>query len=132
MIPAVVANGWRTKLKSEWLLVLFAALGLVLAAIDPQPLAAYRRWLQWPTLAGLLGLLIAIQGIRDSGLVQHAAVAVVARAHSLRSLGLLLVSATALLSMVLTRICCCGSTRACRSCGLRRRCCQPLRRCSRW
>jgi Na+/H+ antiporter NhaD/arsenite permease-like protein len=49
-----------------------------------------------------MGLLIAIQGIRDSGLVQHAAVAVVARAHSLRSLGLLLVSATALLSMVLT------------------------------
>ena len=55
-----------------------------------------------PTLAGLMGLLIAIQGIRDSGLVQRAAVMVVARAHSLRGLGLLLVAATALLSMVLT------------------------------
>ena len=102
MTPAVVAGGWRARLKSEWLLLLFAALGLLLAALDPQPLAAYRRWLQWPTLAGLLGLLIAIQGIRDSGLVQHAAVSLVARAHSLRGLGLLLVGATALLSMALT------------------------------
>ncbi|WP_139350371.1 SLC13 family permease [Rhodanobacter sp. B04] len=90
------------KLQAEWLLLLFAALAIALALLDPQPLAKYRHWLQLPTLAGLMGLLIAIQGIRDSGLVQHAAVALVARTHSLRSLGLLLVSATALLSMVLT------------------------------
>jgi Na+/H+ antiporter NhaD/arsenite permease-like protein len=93
---------WRAKLQAEWLLLLFSALTLTLAVFDPQPLVRYRQWLQWPTLAGLMGLLIAIQGIRDSGLVQHAAAAVVARAHSLRSLGLLLVTATALLSMVLT------------------------------
>jgi Na+/H+ antiporter NhaD/arsenite permease-like protein len=92
----------RAKLRAEWLLLLFAALTIALALLDPQPLTKYQHWLQLPTLAGLMGLLIAIQGIRDSGLVQHAAVAVVARAHSLRSLGLLLVSATALLSMVLT------------------------------
>lgn len=93
---------WRAKLWAEWLLLLFAALTIALALLDPQPLAKYQHWLQLPTLAGLMGLLIAIQGIRDSGLVQHAAVAVVAKAHSLRSLGLLLVTATALLSMVLT------------------------------
>jgi Na+/H+ antiporter NhaD/arsenite permease-like protein len=75
---------------------------LALALLDPQPLANYRQWLQLPTLAGLLGLLIAIQGIRDSALVQHAAAALAARMHSVRSLGLLLVTATALLSMVLT------------------------------
>lgn len=92
----------HARLQAEWLLVLLALLAIALAVLDPQPLASYRHWLQLPTLAGLMGLLIAIQGIRDSGLVQHAAVAVVARAHSLRSLGLLLVSATALLSMVLT------------------------------
>lgn len=92
----------QQRLKDEWLLVLFAVLAIALALLDPQPLASYRRWLQLPTLAGLMGLLIAIQGIRDSGLVQHAAVAVVARAHSLRGIGLLLVGATALLSMVLT------------------------------
>lgn len=98
----MTANRLRQRLREEWLLLLFAALAVVLALCDPQPLANYRRWLQLPTLAGLMGLLIAIQGIRDSGLVQHAAAVLVARAHSLRSLGLLLVAATALLSMALT------------------------------
>jgi Na+/H+ antiporter NhaD/arsenite permease-like protein len=93
---------WQRHLKSEWLLGLFTLLAVALALFDPRPMSDYRRWLQLPTLAGLTGLLIAIQGIRDSGLVQHAASIVVARAHSVRSLGLLLVAATALLSMVLT------------------------------
>ncbi len=96
------ATDWRTRLQHEWLLLVFAALVLLLALLDPRPVDDYRRWLQLPTLAGLAGLLIAIQGIRDSGLVQHAAAASLARAHSLRSLGLLLVTASALLSMVLT------------------------------
>jgi Na+/H+ antiporter NhaD/arsenite permease-like protein len=93
---------WVPRLRNEWLLLIFALLALTLAVLDPRPASDYRRWLQLPTLAGLTGLLIAIQGIRDSGMVQHAAVILVARAHSLRSLGLLLVAATALLSMVLT------------------------------
>ncbi len=84
------------------MLWLFAAIAIALALLDPQPLPKYRLWLQVPTLAGLLGLLIAIQGIRDSGLVQHAAMVLAARTHSLRMLGLLLVAATAVLSMVLT------------------------------
>jgi len=96
------SSSWVKKLQAEWLLLLFAALTIALAMLDPQPLAKYPHWLQLPTLAGLMGLLIAIQGICDSGLVQRAAVVLVARAHSLRSLGLLLVTATALLSMVLT------------------------------
>ena len=102
MTPVAAASDWRAKLKSEWLLLLFAALALALALLDPQPAASYRRWLQIPTLAGLLGLLVAIQGIRDSGLVQHAAGALVTRVHTLRGLGLLLAASTALLAMVLT------------------------------
>jgi Na+/H+ antiporter NhaD/arsenite permease-like protein len=97
-----LANKWFIRLKHEWLLLLFAALTIVLACIDPQPLARYHPWLQLPTLSGLLGLLIAIQGIRDSGLVQRIAGMLVARMHSLRGVGLLLVSMTAVLSMVLT------------------------------
>lgn len=93
---------WRQRLKDEWMLAAFALLALVLAIADPQPWSHYQRWLQLPTLAGLLGLLIAIQGIRESGLVQHLAGLLVARAHSQRMLGLLLVSITAVLSMVLT------------------------------
>ena len=95
-------KNWRRRLKAEWLLIAFAVLALVLAIADPQPWNLYQRWLQLPTLAGLLGLLIAIQGIRESGLVQHLAGLLVARAHSQRALGLLLVSITAVLSMVLT------------------------------
>jgi len=93
---------WRARLRAEWMLLLFGALAIALALLDPQPLASYRRWLQLPTLTGLLGLLIAIQGIRDSGVVQHAAAALAARMHSLRALGLLLVACTALLSTALT------------------------------
>ena len=100
--PSGASSSWSQKLKAEWLLLLFAGLTITLALLDPQPPSKYQHWLQLPTLAGLMGLLIAIQGIRDSGLVQHSAAAVVARAHSLRSLGLMLVTATALLSMVLT------------------------------
>ncbi|RDS85423.1 SLC13 family permease [Dyella psychrodurans] len=96
------AHDWRSRLKHEWLLLLFAALTLVLAVVDPQPLTRYRHWLQLPTLSGLLGLLIAIQGIRDSGLIQRLAGMMVARMHSLRGVGLLLVSMTAVLSTVLT------------------------------
>lgn len=96
------AKNWLNRLKHEWLLLLFATLTIVLACIDPQPLAHYQRWLQLPTLSGLLGLLIAIQGIRDSGLVQHLAGLMVVRMHSLRGVGLLLVSMTTVLSMVLT------------------------------
>jgi Na+/H+ antiporter NhaD/arsenite permease-like protein len=89
-------------LRAEWLLLLFALVAAALALLDPHPCSDYRRWLQLPTLAGLLGLLLAIQGIRDSGLVQRAAGALVLRTHSVRRLGLLLVASTALLSMVLT------------------------------
>jgi Na+/H+ antiporter NhaD/arsenite permease-like protein len=93
---------WIKRLAQERLLLCFALLALVLALADPRPLTDYQRWLQLPTLAGLLGLLICTQGIRDSGLVQRIAASLVERTHSLRGLGLLLVSSTALLSMVLT------------------------------
>jgi Na+/H+ antiporter NhaD/arsenite permease-like protein len=96
------SHDWRSRLKREWLLLLFVALTVVLACIDPQPIAHHQRWLQLPTLCGLLGLLIAIQGIRDSGLIQRIAGMTVARVHSLRAVGLLMVSMTAVLSTVLT------------------------------
>lgn len=98
----LTAHRWLLRLRGEWLLLGFALLVALLAVVDPQPLGAWRRWLQGTTLASLAGLLIAIQGIRDSALVQHAAAALAARTHSLRSLGLLLVTSTALLSMILT------------------------------
>ncbi|HEV7122431.1 MAG TPA: SLC13 family permease [Rhodanobacter sp.] len=102
MPPIGATHRWLHRLKGEWLLLLFATLAIGLAVFDPQAWSKYQGWLQLPTLAGLLGLLIAIQGIRDSGVMQHAAATLAARMHSLRTLGLLLVAASALLSMVLT------------------------------
>lgn len=102
MLPHMMRPAFVQRLKHEWLLLLFAALALVLAIVDPHPLRDHQRWLRLPTLAGLFGLMLAIQGIRDSGWVQRMAATLVERAHSLRSLGLLLVSMTAVLSMVLT------------------------------
>jgi Na+/H+ antiporter NhaD/arsenite permease-like protein len=98
----MTARRWLDWLKAYWLLFVLALLAVVLAMVDPHPPAAWVRWLQAPTLAGLAGLLIAIQGIRDSAFVQHTAAVLAARTHSLRSLGLLLVAAAALLSMILT------------------------------
>ncbi len=92
---------WRQRLLEEWLLGVFALLVLALALLDPRPLADYRDWLQLPTLAGLTGLLLAVQGILDSGLVQRAAGRLLARVHS-RATGLLLVACAAVLSTVLT------------------------------
>ena len=88
----------------------FALLLVLLAVFDTRPATDYWRWLQLPTLAGLLGLLIAIQGIRDSGLVQQAATALIARTHALRGLALLLVVTSALLSTVLTNASACSGS----------------------
>jgi len=93
---------WRARLEGEWLLLTFTLLALALGWIEPRSSAEYQRWLQVPALAGLTGLLIAIQGIGDSGLVQHAASALLVRMRSIRTVGLLMVSAAALLSTVLT------------------------------
>lgn len=89
-------------LGEQWLLAVCVVLAAVLAVVDPRGGGSYGRWLQLPTVASLLGLLIAIGGIRDSGLVQRAATMLVRRVHSQRRLGLLLVGSAALLSMALT------------------------------
>ena len=92
----------RAWLRRERLLWLFAALALALALFDPRPLADYRRWLDLPTLAGLIALLVVIEGVRQSGYVQMLAQRLVRRVRDLRTLALLLAATAALLSMLLT------------------------------
>lgn len=99
---AVHRRRLRAWLRHDRLLLLFAALALGLALLDPRPLADYRRWLDLPTLAGLTALLVAIQGVRESGYVQLLAQRLVLRVRDQRTLALLLVVAAALLSMLLT------------------------------
>ncbi len=86
----------------ERLLWMFGLLAIGLALLDPRPWAQYRRWLELPTLLGLVALIVTIEGIRVSGYVQRVANAVIHRTHSVRALALWLVLAAALLSMVLT------------------------------
>ena len=105
-VPAATGGDHRQRLRAwlrrDRLLLLFAALALGLALFDPRPLADYRRWLDLPTLAGLTALLVAIQGVRESGYVQMLAQRLVLRVRDQRTLALLLAVAAALLSMLLT------------------------------
>ncbi len=93
---------WFAALLQERLLLIFGLLALVLGVVDPRPWSHYRGWLDLSTLLGLVALLVSIEAIRSSGYVQQAARALTRRMHSLRELALLLVSAAALLSMLLT------------------------------
>lgn len=86
----------------ERLLAGLVLLALLLACIDPRAPAVWLDWLEWPTLAGLTGLMVAIQGISDSGWTQRGAEALLPRFHSVRGVGLALVVASALLATVLT------------------------------
>lgn len=89
-------------LARERLLTACVGLAMVLAIIDPRPPHDWLQWLDWPTLAGLTGLMIAIQGISDSGWMQHGAESLLPRIHSVRGIGLVLVVASAALATVLT------------------------------
>jgi Na+/H+ antiporter NhaD/arsenite permease-like protein len=66
------------RLRRDRLLQAPLLLALALAVLDPRAPAAYVRWLDLPTLAGLCGLLILTQGVQSSGHVQRLALQLVA------------------------------------------------------
>jgi Na+/H+ antiporter NhaD/arsenite permease-like protein len=96
------ARYWAGYLRRERLLLGFLGLALILAVIDPRAPHVWLRWLDWPTLAGLTGLMVAVRGISDSGWVQHAAETLLPRLASVRVVGLVLVMTSAALATVLT------------------------------
>lgn len=89
-------------LRRESLLVGFALLAVILQGIDPASWAQLAGWSRPPTLIGLLGLMLAIQGIRDSGLIPALAHRLIRGIPSRRGLGMALVLSSALASMLLT------------------------------
>lgn len=93
---------FAARLKRDYLLQIVLALALALAVFDPRPADEYLHWLDLPTLAGLTGLLILAQGVRESGQIQRWALHLVAKLHSVRALAFVLVLLSAALSMVLT------------------------------
>lgn len=100
--PASMLRVTVQRLRHDYLLQALLLLALALAIIDPRAPHDYVAWLDLPTLAGLTGLLVLVQGVRDSGHVQRFALHLVARLRSVRGLALVLVLLAAALSTVLT------------------------------
>ncbi|MDE2225401.1 MAG: citrate transporter [Xanthomonadaceae bacterium] len=90
------------RLRHDRLLQALLLLVLALAILDPRTPVEYLRWLDLPTLAGLSGLLILTQGVRESGHVQRFALHLVARLHNVRALAFALVLLAATLATALT------------------------------
>ncbi|HET7930929.1 MAG TPA: SLC13 family permease [Rhodanobacteraceae bacterium] len=95
-------SGHLQRLIRDRLLQVLMALVLVLAICDPHAPRDYLHWLDLPTLAGLTGLLVLVQGVLTSGHLQRLATHLVTRLRSVRALALVLVLLAAALSSVLT------------------------------
>lgn len=80
--------------------LLIAAIGL--SILSPHPLAEYRTWVDWRTIATLAGMLLLTTGIEASGYLEHLGRIIINRLQQERVLAIFLVSASALLSTVLT------------------------------
>jgi Na+/H+ antiporter NhaD/arsenite permease-like protein len=84
------------------LMHLLLAIAIILSILSPQPPAEYRRWVDWNTIATLAGMLLLTTGIEVSGYLEHLGRTVINRLQQERVLAIFLVSASALLSTVLT------------------------------
>jgi Na+/H+ antiporter NhaD/arsenite permease-like protein len=81
-------------------LLLIAA--IILSISSPQPFTEYQAWVDWNTIATLAGMLLLTTGIEVSGYVEHLGRTIINRLQQERVLAIFLVSASALLSTVLT------------------------------
>lgn len=81
-------------------LLLVAA--FVLSFLSPQPLAQYPAWVDWHTIATLAGMLLLTTGIEASGYLEHLGRIIINRLRQERVLALFLVTASTVLSTVLT------------------------------
>jgi Na+/H+ antiporter NhaD/arsenite permease-like protein len=84
------------------LMHLLLAIAIILSILSPQPPAEYRHWVDWNTIATLAGMLLLTKGIEVSGYLEHLGRTVINRLQQERVLAIFLVSASALLSTVLT------------------------------
>lgn len=82
-------------------LALAATLG-VLAFVAPNPIASWPELVDWPTIAALTGLLLLTKGLEVSGALHQLGRALIGFMATERAAALCLVTAAAMLSMVLT------------------------------
>jgi len=75
---------------------------VVLSLLSPHPLSDYPGWVDWHTITTLAGMLLLTTGIEASGYLEHLGRLIINRLQKERVLALFLVSASALLSTVIT------------------------------
>jgi len=90
------------SLRSDYLLWTLLGALLVFSTLVPHAIASYPKLVDWPTIATLAGLLVLTAGIEASGFLHQAAWRVLAHLHDQRSLALVLVTGSWLLSGLLT------------------------------
>jgi di/tricarboxylate transporter len=91
----------QALIRDRFLLILLAVL-LLLSLFKPGRIASYPRLVDWPTLATLTGLLMLTKGLEDSGALHRLGRWLTGFMTSERSAALGLVTAAALLAMLLT------------------------------
>ena len=84
------------------LLYLLMAAAVALAAWRPVTPTQWLGMIDWQTLGALTGLLTITQGVERSGLLQHAARALLTRTRTARQLALLLCAVAAVLAALVT------------------------------
>lgn len=87
--------------RDRLLLTLTVMTALLILSLKPS-WASVIASVNWPTIVTLSGLLMIARGLEASGLLSHIAQSMMRRVHRERTLALFLVTAAAVLSMVLT------------------------------
>lgn len=90
------------SLRRDYLLWALLAVLALFSAWHPAGVVVYPGLVDWPTIATLMGLLLLTAGIEASGFLQHLAEHILRLIPDERWLALFLLSASALLSAVLT------------------------------
>jgi len=99
--PAFIAQICQPFLRDR-LMHLLLAVAIVLSVLSPHPLAEYRTWVDWKTIITLAGMLLLTTGIEASGYLEHLGRIIINRLQQERVLAIFLVSASTVLSTVLT------------------------------
>ncbi|HWW05334.1 SLC13 family permease [Collimonas sp.] len=99
--PSPIEQICRPFLRDR-LMHLLLLVAILLSTLSPQPLAEYRHWVDWNTIATLAGMLLLTKGIEVSGYLEHLGRRIINRLQQERVLAIFLVSASALLSTLLT------------------------------
>ncbi len=99
--PSFISQIIRPFLRDRLMHLLLIA-AIILSISSPQPFTQYPTWVDWNTIATLAGMLLLTTGIEVSGYLEHLGRTIINRLQQERMLAIFLVSASALLSTVLT------------------------------